>query len=301
MRLITFKHGGSTRAGLLRGQPGDPNAVVVDLATAEISRCLEGVEPTVDAMLRAGLDVVAEQLSTSPPAAESQLPFGEVELLAPLPRPRRIIGIAHNYRCALAERRMELPRAPVAFEKKPSTVIAPGAAIILPFGAGGITYEAELAAIIGLRADGVSPERALDHVAGYTIFNDVSASEIIRADGDFERGKNFPTFGPMGPYLATPDEVGDPSALRITLSVDGQVLQSGSTSDMLFGVAELISLLSHERPLEVGDVIATGTPAGVAPLRSPPAWLRSGSQASVTVAGLGTLANPVENEVPAHV
>ena len=300
MRFVTLRHEGRTRAGVLRGNLGDAEAFVVDLAHPEISDLLDGAQPTLPALIEADLQAVCGRLSATEEPAAARIACADIEVLAPLPCPRRIIGIAHNYRCALAERGMELPSQPVVFEKHPSTVIAPGDTVHLAPGIGGVTYEAELAAVIGLRADSVPPENALAHVAGYTIFNDVSASEIIRADGGFERGKNFATFGPMGPCLVTPDEVGDPKNLGVSLEVDGEVLQSGSTADMLFGVAELVSILSRERPLEVGDVIATGTPAGVAPLRSPPTWLRSGSIVSVTIDTLGTLSNPVADEVLVH-
>lgn len=301
MRFVTFNHDGRIRAGWLEGDADHQNAVVIDLGHPGYARLLEGVEPALGAMIATGLEPIVKRLSAHPVPATARIPGREVELLAPLPCPPRIIGIAHNYRCALAERGMSPPEVPVVFEKDPSTVIAPGAAIVLPADIGGVTYEAELAAVIGIPAASVSRERALDHVAGYTIFNDVSASEVIRLDGRFDRGKNFATFGPMGPYLATPDEIGGPTSLGVSLAVDDQVLQEGSTSSMLFGVAELVSILSRERPLEPGCVIATGTPAGVAALRSPPTWLRPGSVVTASVDGLGRLVNAVEQKVPTNV
>jgi 2,4-didehydro-3-deoxy-L-rhamnonate hydrolase len=213
--------------------------------------------------------------------------------MAPLPEPRRVFGIAHNYRDALAERGMAPPDKPVLFMKAPRTIAGPGQAVVLPAGIGGVTYEAELAAIIGIRAENISKDRALDYVAAYGCFNDISASEIIKADGHFDRGKNFATFGPFGPYLASPDEVPDPQALVVSLKVDGRTLQSGSTRDMLFDVADLVSYLSGLQALEPGDIIATGTPAGVAGLHKPPAWLKPGSVVEVAVEGLGRLQNPI--------
>jgi len=147
--------------------------------------------------------------------------------------------------------------------------------------------------VIGTRADDVSKDRALDHVAAYGCFNDISASEIIKADGHFDRGKNFANFGPFGPFLASSDEIPDPHALRVTLKVDGTTMQSGSTRDMLFGVADLICYLSARQPLQPGDIIATGTPAGVAGMHKPPAWLKPGSQVEVEVENLGRLINPI--------
>ena len=174
------------------------------------------------------------------------LPLAAVTLLAPMPAPRRIFGIAHNYRDALAERGMAHPEKPVLFMKAPRTITGPGQPIVLPAGIGGVTWEAELAAVIGVRAENVTKARALDHVAAYGCFNDISASEIIKADGHFDRGKNFATFGPFGPFLASRDEVPDPHALAG--DAEGRRPQSCSParrSDMLFGVADLICYLSQ--------------------------------------------------------
>jgi 2-keto-4-pentenoate hydratase/2-oxohepta-3-ene-1,7-dioic acid hydratase in catechol pathway len=187
---------------------------------------------------------------------------------------------------------------PVLFMKEASSLVGPGEPIVLPADVGGVTYEAELAAVIGTRADRVTREQALAHVAGYVAFNDVSASELIKREGRFDRGKNLPSFGPIGPFLATADEIPDPQNVPIRLDVDGTVLQDGSTATMLFSLAELIAFLSAREPLEPGDVIATGTPAGVAAVRKPPAWLRPGQTVTIRVGGLGTLTNPVVEGPP---
>jgi 2,4-diketo-3-deoxy-L-fuconate hydrolase len=247
----------------------------------------------MQAMIESGLPDVVECIQANGLTEAATLPLASVTLLAPLPSPRRIFGIAHNYRDALAERGMALPEKPVLFMKAPRTIAAPGQPVILPSGIGGVTWEAELAVVIGRRADKVTKERALDHVAAYGCFNDISASEIIKADGNFDRGKNFPTFGPFGPYLASSDEVRTPHALRVSLKVDGRILQFGSTADMLFDVADLVCYLSRQQVLEPGDVIATGTPAGVAGLHTPPAWLKPGSTVIAEVEGLGRLHNPI--------
>lgn len=298
MRFVTFEESGSSRAGVLLARAEvdrDGADKVLDLSHPAVADCLMGVAPDLLAMVEAGLGSIAERIAElGAPPASACLPQGAVRLLAPLPVPPRIIGAAHNYTCALRERGVPAPEAPVLFEKSASTIVGPGATVFLPEGAGGITYEAELAVIIGRRADAVTPQAGLDFVAGYTLFNDISASEIIRADGTFERGKNFPTFGPMGPWLATPDEVDPVAGHRVTLTVDGTLRQDGTTADLLFGVAELISYLSQIAPLEPGTVIATGTPAGVAPLQSPLTWLAPGSVMTLAIEGLGQLTNPVE-------
>ena len=287
MKFVTFEHAGMTRAGVLDGDH------VFDLAHAAMRSPLHGAEPQMLAFLEAGLGNIVRHIIAHGLADAAKLPLDKTILLAPLSPPRRIFGIAHNYRDAVAERGMQPPSEPVLFMKTPGTVAAHEQAVVLPAGIGGVTYEAELAAVIGKRAEKISKQQALDHVAAYGCFNDISASEIIKADGHFDRGKNFPTFGPFGPFLASADEIADPQNLQVSLTVDGKQLQRGSTKDMLFGVADLVSWLSHRGALEPGDVIATGTPAGVAALHKPPAWLRPGSTVEVQVEGLGRLTNPI--------
>ena len=293
MRFVTFTRSGSTRAGLLIGDGSGPNDVVVDLAHSAMHAALQGTEPQMQALIDAGLSNIVSAIATHGLADKAKLPLASVTLLAPLPEPKRIFGIAHNYRDALAERGMAPPDKPVLFMKAPHTIVAAGQPIVLPAGIGGVTYEAELAAVIGVCAENVGKDTALDHVVGYGCFNDISASEVIKADGHFDRGKNFKTFGPFGPFLASADEIADPQNLRVSLSVDDKQLQHGSTRDMMFGVADLVSWLSHQTPLEPGDVIATGTPAGVAALHTPPVWLKPGSTVAMQVEGLGRLVNPI--------
>lgn len=293
MKFVSFSQQGFVRAGVLLGDGGGANDEVVDLAHPSMQKALRGKAPDVLSLIDSGLAGVVESISAHGLAEEAKLPLAAVTLVAPLPEPPRIFGIAHNYRDAIAERGMAPPEKPVLFMKWPRTVIARGQPIVLPAGIGGVTYEAELAAVIGSRAEKVSKDRALDHVVAYGCFNDISASEIIKADGHFDRGKNFATFGPFGPYLASCDEVKDPHALSVSLKVDGRTLQSGSTRTMLFDVADLVVYLSTLQPLQPGDVIATGTPAGVAALHKPPAWLKPGSTVEVEVEGLGRLHNPI--------
>ena len=293
MRFVTFSAQDFSRAGVLLGDGSGAEDHIVDLAHPSMREALRGTAPQLQVMIEAGLPELVKRLHAHGLAEDAMRPLDAVTLLAPLPAPRRIFGIAHNYRDALAERGMAHPEQPVLFMKAPRTVTGPGHPVILPAGIGGVTWEAELAAVIGVRAENVARENALDHVVAYGCFNDVSASEIIKADGHFDRGKNFATFGPFGPFLASSDEVPDPHALRVTLKVDGRIMQAGSTRDMLFGVADLICYLSAQQPLEPGDIIATGTPAGVAGLHKPPAWLKPGAIVEVEVEGLGRLTNPI--------
>lgn len=293
MRFVTFRDAHGVRAGVLL----DEREAVLDLRHASMAEALGGLAPEVADFVAEGLAAVAARIAVATPAPEAVLPLAEVTLLAPF-TPRRIFGIAHNYVCALKERGMPHPARPPLFMKSPDTVVGPGEAVALPAGVGGCTYEAELAVVIGRRASRVSAEEARAHVAGYAAFNDVSASQLIRADGSFDRGKNIETFGPFGPYLATVDEIPDPHALPVTLTVDGVTRQSGTTADLLFDVDQLIAILSQDGPLEPGDVIATGTPAGVAPVQTPPTWLTPGAVMRASVAGLGVLENPVVEGAP---
>ena len=293
MKFVSFRTKDFVRAGVLLGNGDGADDQVVDLAHPAMRAALRDTQPQMLALIDAGLDGAIAQIGAHGLAKEATLSLKAVTLMAPLPKPRRIFGIAHNYRDALAERGMALPDKPVLFMKAQHTIIGCGQPIVLPKGIGGVTYEAELAAVIGTRAEKVSKERALDHVVAYGCFNDISASEIIKADGHFNRGKNFATFGPFGPFLASCDEVKDPYALTVTLKVDGRTLQSGSTRTMLFDIADLVAYLSTLQVLEPGDIIATGTPAGVAGLHTPPAWLQPGSTVEVEVEGLGRLHNPI--------
>lgn len=292
MRFVTFAGNGTERAGILLGDGSRPEDRIIDLAHPAMRPALGGCQPQVSDLIRSGLADAAARLRDHGFAEPALLALGSVRLCAPLPAPGRIFGIAHNYVDALAERGAPHPTEPFLFMKEPWTVIGPGEPVVLPPGIGGCTYEAEIAAVIGSRADGVSAEDALVHVCAYGVFNDVSASELIRREG-FGAGKNVATFGPFGPYLATSDEVPDPQALRIGLTIDGVRLQDSSTARMLFSVADLVAHLSRQTVLEACDVIATGTPAGIAALRQPPAWIRPGTTMTAWVEGLGALVSPV--------
>jgi 2,4-diketo-3-deoxy-L-fuconate hydrolase len=293
MKFVSFSTKEFVRAGVLLGDGSGGDDQVLDLAHPSMRAALRDTKPQMLALIDAGLAGAVVRIAAHGLAEEARIPLSAATLMAPLPKPRRIFGIAHNYRDALAERGMAPPDKPVLFMKAQRTIIGSGQPIVLPAGIGGVTYEAELAAVIGTRAEKVSKDQALDHVVAYGCFNDISASEVIKADGHFNRGKNFATFGPFGPYLASRDEVKNPHALTVSLKVDGRTLQSGSTQNMLFDVADLVSYLSALQVLEPGDIIATGTPAGVAALHTPPAWLKPGSTVEVEVEGLGRLHNQI--------
>jgi len=211
----------------------------------------------------------------------------------PIPRPGKIICVGLNYRDHAKESGLELPSAPLLFAKWPSALIGDGRAIELPDTSNEVDYEAELGVVVGRGGRRISEGQALEHVAGYLCLNDVSARDVQFADRQWTRGKSFDTFCPVGPRLIPPEQVGDPQDLRVRCFVNGEMMQDGSTRDMIFGVAEIIAHASRSITLEIGDVIATGTPAGVGWARTPQRFLQDGDIVAVEIERVGTLSNPV--------
>ena len=205
----------------------------------------------------------------------------------------KVVCVGLNYVDHAREVELALPEKPLLFAKWQSAVIASGEPIVIPAGVEQVDYEAELAAVIGARVKGVSVENALEAVAGYTCLNDVSARVLQFADGQWTRAKSLDTFCPIGPRVVPRDEVGDPQSLRIQCRVNGESLQEASTADMIFGVAELVAYVSETITLEPGDVIATGTPPGVAFGRPDGRYLQDGDTVEVEIERVGVLVNPV--------
>jgi 2-keto-4-pentenoate hydratase/2-oxohepta-3-ene-1,7-dioic acid hydratase in catechol pathway len=224
------------------------------------------------------------------------VPSRDAYWFAPVPRPGKLICIGLNYRDHAAESKMPIPERPVVFSKFSSSVIAPGEPVVLPPQSKQVDYEAELAVVIGRRAKNVSADRAYDYVLGYTAVNDVSARDFQFADGQWQRGKSCDTFAPMGQTIVTTDEIPDPHKLSIKLTLNGETMQDSNTDQLIFGVPRLIEFLSETITLEPGDVIATGTPAGVGFARNPPVFLKAGDQMEVLIEGMGGLGNPVVEE-----
>ncbi|MGH9020739.1 MAG: fumarylacetoacetate hydrolase family protein [Acidimicrobiales bacterium] len=235
-----------------------------------------------------GDDLVAF-LAGAPASRGEAVALASVELLAPVPRPGKVIGIGLNYRAHAAESGSAVPTTPVVFAKWASAVVGPGATVAIPPAATMVDYEAELGVVIGARASRVSVADALRHVAGYTVVNDLSARDLQYASSQWTMGKALDGFLPMGPWLVTTDELPDPQALRLGSRVNGEARQDASTADMIFSVAELISYLSQAITLEPGDVIATGTPSGVAMGMAEPRWLIPGDEVTTWVEGVGEL------------
>ncbi|HKX83917.1 MAG TPA: fumarylacetoacetate hydrolase family protein [Pyrinomonadaceae bacterium] len=288
MKILTFKTKESApdhyRIGALVSEDGliDLTSIISesDLSEADILKCFD-----LDSRFH---DDAKESIATS-----GTIELDRVEICSPVPRPGKIICIGLNYRDHAAESGMAIPESPVIFSKFSTCAIGPSTSIAIPLGSIQTDFEAELAVIIGRRAKNVSRAEAMNYVFGYTNFNDVSARDFQFADGQWQRGKSCDTFAPMGPFVATTDEIRDPQNLSIKFRLNGQTLQDSSTNQMIFGVAELVEFLSRHVTLEPGDVIATGTPPGVGFARKPPIYLKAGDVAEVEVEGLGVLSNSV--------
>ena len=220
----------------------------------------------------------------------------QVGLLAPIPRPPKVICIGLNYRDHAAESKMAIPDVPTVFSKFATAVIGPGHPIVLPRNSAKPDYEAEFAVVVGKGGRHIPEERWREHVFGYTMMNDVSARDFQMATSQWMMGKTFDTFAPLGPDIVTADEIADPQNLAISLVLSGEVMQNSNTRELIFSVPRLVAFLSSVFTLEPGDVISTGTPAGVGFARKPPRWLKPGDQVTVRVEGLGELTNPVVAE-----
>ncbi len=274
MKIVCYRAAGEMRLGALEGE-----------ALSPLSGPLANACEQLAALAQVHAGALRPQGSTTP--------LRDVELLAPVPRPGKVICVGLNYRDHAAESGMPVPASPIYFAKFGSCVIGPGAPVPLPPGSAQVDYEAELAIVIGARAFRVTEADARRHVLGYACFNDVSARDFQFADGQWIRGKACEGFGPLGPFIATGDEIPDPQNLRIGIRVNGRPLQDSSTAQLVFGVDALVSFISRHVALEPGDVIATGTPPGVGFARKPPIFLQAGDVMEVEIAGLGVLRNPV--------
>ena len=217
-------------------------------------------------------------------------------LLAPIPRPPKIVCVGLNYRDHAAETGQAIPEVPTIFAKFPTAVTGPGHPVVLPKASSKPDYEAEFAFVIGRGGRHIAEDRWRDHVFGYTIFNDVSARDFQRATSQWTMGKTFDTFAPFGPWIVTADEIEDPHQLDISLTLNGETMQSSNTRNLIFGVPKLIAFLSSVFTLEPGDIVSTGTPAGVGFARKPPRYLQPGDRMVARIEGIGALENPVVAE-----
>lgn len=229
-------------------------------------------------------------------SADTAYSLSTVKLLAPIPKPRKLICVGLNYRDHAAETGSEIPAVPTIFNKFATSVIAPGENVILPKVSKSPDYEAEFAFIIGRGGRHIASESWKEHVFGYTIVNDVSARDYQRATTQWLMGKTFDTFAPMGPWIVTADSIPDPHDLDIRLEINGETLQDSNTRELIFKIPDLMAFLSSVFTLEPGDIVSTGTPAGVGVARKPPRFLQPGDDVVVKIPAIGELRNPVVAE-----
>ena len=281
MRLVTYELNGKAAAGI----QSDALDTIFPLAGLGY--------PDTLSFLAAGPEAwaLAEQSSGS-----AAIPFSEVKLLAPIPRPGKLLAIGLNYKDHALESKMDLPKTPVVFTKFNNSIVGQAATVVIPKLTTQCDYEAELAIVIGKRGRNIPAADWEQYVFGYTIVNDVSARDIQMATSQWSLGKSFDTFGPMGPAIVSKDEIPDPHKLFIRLSIDGETLQDSNTDQLVFKAPELIAYLSSIMTLEAGDLISTGTPAGVGLGRKPQRWMRPGETMTVEIERIGSLTNPIAAE-----
>jgi 2-keto-4-pentenoate hydratase/2-oxohepta-3-ene-1,7-dioic acid hydratase in catechol pathway len=286
MRLVQYRSGAASRLGVVIAQH------VVDVQSAAVGA---GRDPLAFSSVIAILEAQKEELDFVRALRRDAgaAPLSSVQLDHPVAA-RKIIAIGLNYRDHAIEAGLTIPTAPLCFAKFTSSLSGPYDPIHLPAEDAQVDFEGELGVIIGAKAKHVSEADAMNHVAGYVAFNDVSARKWQFEDGQWTRGKSCDTFAPNGPFLVTKDEVPDPGVLRITTRVNGQVMQDSNTKHLIFSVPKLVSYLSGSFALEPGDLIATGTPSGVGFSRKPPLFLKEGDVVEVEIERVGTISNRVE-------
>jgi len=283
MRLLTFDDGSGPQAGILLGEDLTA-AAALDAPASSVKGLLEALDAN-------GLTELGERAK----GAQERIALSSVQLLAPVPDPEKIICLGLNYRDHAEESGQEIPTAPLWFAKFANSLIGSGQDIVLPAAHPDyVDYEAELAVVIGRTASRVDEADALSYVAGAMPFNDVSARDLQLQNTLWTSGKAVDTFAPCGPALVTLDEAGDLGSLALRTRINGKVVQEGNTSNLIFSVASAVAWLSRTITLEPGDIIATGTPAGVGGPQG--IFLRDGDTVEVEVDGLGVLTNPVSAE-----
>ncbi len=288
MKLVTFEQGGAFQPGVLIARAGGDVIVDLQKADATLPGSIRGILEGGRAML--------EKAAQAANSAGAALDATSVKLAAPIPNPGKILCIGLNYADHAAESGQALPEFPIVFSKYSNTVIGSGDAIILPKVTDMVDYEAELGFVIGKRGRHISEADALDYVAGYMPINDVSARDYQERVSQWTMGKSFDSFAPMGPALVTSDEVGDPHNLAIRLWIGDETLQDSNTSQLIFGVPQLVAAISEVMTLEPGDIVSSGTPPGVGAARQPQRFLRAGETVHIEIEKLGILSNPIVAE-----
>ncbi len=276
MRLVTYK-----------GEVGERAGVLTQEGIFDASELLGGDAATLRELI--ATDRLADLRSRVADAPDGVEHLAGVELLPPLPDPDKIICIGLNYRSHAAEAGIDPPEEPTFFAKFRNALAAPGATVPLPAASEKVDYEAEVAFVVGRHCSDVPPEEALDTIAGYMLLNDLSARDLQFATPQWMPGKVFDGSAPSGPALVTPDEAGAPDEISFALDLNGERMQEASTADLIFSVPELVSRLSRWMTLEPGDIVSTGTPAGVGSVRQPRVWLKAGDEILVSSPTLGEL------------
>ncbi|WP_020180425.1 fumarylacetoacetate hydrolase family protein [Methylopila sp. M107] len=294
MKLVTFSNGQAPRFGAVVGK------FVVDLAALskgdlpsrieDFFEDVEGFEPTLKAVVSA--------FEASPALGEGVASLDQVKLLPPITRPPKIICVARNYAAHAAEAGLPISPIPILFARFANALVADGDPVLVPAVSKDLDWEGELAVIIGKSTKGrrITKAEAMEYVFGYSIFNDVTVRDYQFRVTQYTAGKNFRATGPFGPYVVTADEIADPHKLDVTTTLNGKVEQHANTDTMIYDIPTILENIAEFIDLEPGDVIPTGTPAGVGFKRSPPLFLKDGDTISVEVTGLGVLTNPVRNE-----
>ncbi len=283
MRFATFEHHGHRHAGVVSKD------TVISLKTCGFSELLSVLQGGAEARGK------IEAFVAGKPAGAT-FALASVKLCAPIPNPPKILCMGLNYRDHAMEAKLEIPKVPVIFPKYNNTIIGPGENIVLPKNSRKPDYEAELGFVIGKGGRHIEAGKWRDHVFGYLNCNDVSARDFQTAVSQWTMGKNFDTFAPMGPWIVTADEVADPHNLDISLTLNGERMQNSNTRELIFKIPETIEFLSSVMTLEPGDIVLTGTPAGVGFGHRPPRWLTPGAEVVVSVEGLGELRNTCVSE-----
>jgi acylpyruvate hydrolase len=287
MKLMMFQRGKSTVLGLVEGK------AVIDLGIAD-----PALPKDLKNLIAAGPNVLAAAKAAAANApASARFVLDAMKPGLPIADPPKFICVGLNYALHAKEGGHAIPTYPSFFLRVPTSLVAAGAPVIRPKASVQLDYECELTIVIGKGGRHIPEEKALEHVFGYTLFNDVSVRDFQRKTSQWMPGKNFDGTGPLGPWIVTADELpAGASGLRITTRVNGETMQDSNTSDMIFSTARTIALLSEFMTLEPGDLIATGTPSGVAHARKPPTWMKAGDTVAVEVERIGVLTNPVVDE-----
>jgi 2,4-didehydro-3-deoxy-L-rhamnonate hydrolase len=287
MKLLSFGPAGRERPGVLLDAER-----ILDLALVSA-----GEFPSLRHLFvrgDAGLSKVAEWISAEHPE-EQIVSIRDVRLGPPLTNPSKIVCLGLNYRCHADEQNARIPANPLLFAKAVTSLAGAGDPIWIPEGEEHLDYEVELAMVIGRTAFRIDPKEWESYVAGYTVLNDVSSRDAQRSDKKWFRGKSCDSSCPMGPWIVTKDEIPKPDALRLTTTLNGEIRQDGTTSDLLFPIPEILAFVSRNTTLVPGDVISTGTPKGVGIFRDPPACMNAGDEVVVSVEQIGTLTNSVQD------